>query len=78
VFESVHWNEQLQFAKEESLEFGCICFRDCWVDQNSAPLDTMYSNGELDLVIIRRCYTQGWWALALRQLGGLVRVAEGK
>ena len=65
--------KELKFAEEETVEFSCACFRDYWVDQDSALLDTTFSDGNLELIIIRRGYIQGWWALALRQLGQLVR-----
>jgi hypothetical protein len=69
-------DQQVKFAEEESMEFSCVCFRDYWVDQDSALLDTTFSHGQLELIIIRRGYTQGWWALALRQLGKFLRYIE--
>ena len=65
--------EQLEFAKEELFEYSCVYFRDYWVDEDSALLDTTFSNGEFERILIRRGYIQGWWALALRQLGALLR-----
>jgi hypothetical protein len=58
------------------MEFSCVCFSDYWFDQDSVLLDTTYSNGDLDRINIRRGYTQGWWALALRQLGKFLRYIE--
>lgn len=66
-------DKELKFAEEERIEFSCVCFIDYWVDQNSVLLDTTFSKGQRELIIIRRGYTQGWWALALRQLGQLLR-----
>ncbi len=66
-------DEQLNLFHEEVVEYSCACFNDYWVDRNSALLDTTFSSGKLELIIIRRGYTQGWWALALRELGRLLR-----
>lgn len=59
-------DEQLKLAEHEILDFSCACFRGYWVDQDPALLDTTFSDGKLELIIIRRGYMQGWWALALR------------
>jgi len=65
--------QQLKLTAEEIHDFSCACFRDYWVDEDSALLDTTFSNGKLEFIIIRRGYIQGWWALALRKLGQLLR-----
>jgi hypothetical protein len=66
-------SEQLKFIEEDIFSFGCICFIDYWLGQGSALLDTTYSNGVLDFMIIRMAYNRGCCALALRQLGTLLR-----
>jgi hypothetical protein len=58
------------------MEFSCVCFSDYWFDQNSVLPDTTYSNGDLNHIIMRRGYNQGWWALALRKLGKFLRSIE--
>jgi hypothetical protein len=67
--------KELKFVDEESADFSCACFKDYWLDQNSMLLDTTFSNGKYDFATIRRAYNQGWWALALRQLGQFYRFA---
>jgi hypothetical protein len=52
-------DEQLKLAEQEILDFSCACFRDYWVDQDSALLDTTFSDSKLELMIIRRGYIQG-------------------
>jgi hypothetical protein len=60
----------------EQLEFACICFADYWFNQDSALPNTEFSNGKLELIIFRRSYIQGRWAIVLRQFGRLYRGAE--
>ncbi|KAF4625035.1 hypothetical protein G7Y89_g13134 [Cudoniella acicularis] len=48
------------------LEFSCVLFKDHWSGENSALLDTAIYGGALELINIKRGYTQGAWALALR------------
>jgi hypothetical protein len=76
LVECSNLDEQLKFAYKEALEYSCACFKDYWVDQDSGLLDTAFSSGKLELIIIRRGYTQGWWALALRELGKLLRAKD--
>jgi hypothetical protein len=41
------------------LEFSCVLFKDHWSGENSALLDTATYGGALELINIRRRYTQG-------------------
>lgn len=66
-------DEQLKLAEQEVLDFSSPVSEIYWVDQDSALLDTTFSDGKLELIIIKRGYMQSWWALALRQLGQLLR-----
>lgn len=69
-------DEQHKLAETEIGGFSCVCFKDHWFGEDSVLLDINTFGGTLDLVNIRRGYTQGWWALALRRFGRAVR--EGR
>jgi hypothetical protein len=73
---SAEVSSNYKLAEAEIGDFSCICFKDHWFGEHSALLDINIFGGKLDLVNIRRGYTQGWWALALRRFGHAVR--EGK
>ena len=62
-------DKQLQLAKAEIEETSCVCFKDHWFEEDSMLLDIESFGGKSDLITIRRGYTQGWWALALRRFG---------
>ena len=61
-------DQQTKLAKSEMCEFGCVCF--C---KNIVPFDAIFYNGNLEPIIARRDRILGWWALALRRLGRLLR-----
>jgi hypothetical protein len=65
-----------QIAEGEISEFNYILFKDYWSRVGSALLDTAIYSGNLRYINIRRAYTQGAWALALRWLGSVARAAE--
>ena len=67
---------QLQMADGEKEELSCVVFKDLWSGESSALLDTAQYCGKLELIDIRRGYTQGAWALALRWLGAQALAAE--
>jgi hypothetical protein len=74
--EGCNLETELRMADGEIDEFSCVLFKDHWSGENSALLDTATFGGRLDLINIRRGYTQGAWALALRRLGAQARAAE--
>jgi hypothetical protein len=68
--------EQLQSTNREIDKSSCIWFKDHWFGEFSVLLDIGSFSGRLDLINIRRGYTQGWWALALRRFRRAVREAK--
>ncbi|KAF8850007.1 hypothetical protein BDZ45DRAFT_680072, partial [Acephala macrosclerotiorum] len=64
-------NENAEF---EFQHFSCAYFKDIWFGEYSTLFG--YTSNDLGQVITRRACNQGFWALALRRLGRVLRETE--